>query len=421
MSKPILQAGLLGLLSFISVNLLAATDFSGYIELEGHFYPQDGITEEQENALYSVAVEPEFKWESESETQSFRFKAFGRYSDPDGNRDHGDIREMYYTYAGSGWQVEAGIDKVFWGVTESLHLVDIINQTDNVESITGEEKLGQPMLALGLEQTWGNLDIYVLPLFRERKFPQGPERFILAVPTTSGVIIPDIDESATAYESDDEEQHVDYAIRWFKSFGSMDLALSYFDGTNRDPLPLVTAVSPTIVVSSYYEQISQTGLALQYLHEDWAWKLEAIHRRANTGNYSAAVAGFEYTLSDLEPWGQDIGILVEYLWNDREDFTFAEGLVPLPVKGDQLSPFEDEVFLGARFSLNDVNSTEFLAGIIVDSSDGTTTASFEGSRRIGDNIRITLNMYIYTNVDEESALYAYEKDDQIEAKIAWYF
>jgi hypothetical protein len=31
-----------------------------------------------------------------------------------------------------------------------LHLVDIINQTDGVESIDGEDKLGQSMMAFSL-------------------------------------------------------------------------------------------------------------------------------------------------------------------------------------------------------------------------------------------------------------------------------
>ena len=39
-----------------------------------------------------------------------------------------------------------GAAKVFWGTAESRHLVDIINQTDAVEDIDEEDKLGQPMV-----------------------------------------------------------------------------------------------------------------------------------------------------------------------------------------------------------------------------------------------------------------------------------
>ena len=154
--------------------------------------------------------------------------------------------------------------------------------------------------------------------------------------------------------------------------------------------------------------------------------------------------------------GADLGLLVEYLWNDRDDVSIkqysldAQGLTeelillaltnkdpPLTqeeieylllkidessiLTGETLSPFENDIFIGTRFTLNDVNSTDFLAGFIVDADDHTTSASFEGSTRIGDTVRVTLNIYLFENVDEDSAFYSLRKDDQIEAKIAWYF
>ena len=64
-----------------------------------------------------------------------------------------------------------GINSVFWRVVESNHLVDILNQTDLIEDIDGEEKLGQPMISLSTQQDWGGLSLFVLPWFRERTFP----------------------------------------------------------------------------------------------------------------------------------------------------------------------------------------------------------------------------------------------------------
>ena len=54
---------------------------------------------------------------------------------------------------------------------ESRHRVDYINQTDGVEDVDGEDKLGQPMLNLGLQRDWGDLNFFYLPYFRERTFP----------------------------------------------------------------------------------------------------------------------------------------------------------------------------------------------------------------------------------------------------------
>lgn len=435
----------MGLLFYVPAH--AEVNFSGYIEGELRLYPQDGLLKEQKEALGSVAIEPELSWKSESEDHSFRFKTFARYSDPDGHRDHADIRELYYNYAGSGWQFEAGINKVYWGVVESLHLVDIINQTDVVESVNGEAKLGQPMVSFGLEQEWGNLDLYVLPYFRERRFPQGPERFSLNL---NGQAV-NYDKNDPLFDSHEEEQHIDTAIRWANSFDAVDIGISYFRGTNREPIPVITDIAGTlpaldISMGGYYEQLEQAGLELQYLYDDWAFKAEAVSKNLDSGDYNSAVVGFEYTLSDLEPWGADLGLLVEYLWNDRRDIDiFPLSFEALPandivylttsltpaqlavlqqsaiIPGDYLSPFEDDIFIGTRFGLNDIGSTEFVAGVIVDADDQTTSGSFEGSTRIGDSVRISLNIYFFEHVDKDSAFYTLRKDNQIETRVAWYF
>ena len=72
-------------------------------------------------------------------------------------------------------EIKFGISKEFWGVTETSHRVDIINQTDFTEGFDGEEKLGQPMIKVSLEKQWGLLDFYALLGFRERNFLETKE------------------------------------------------------------------------------------------------------------------------------------------------------------------------------------------------------------------------------------------------------
>lgn len=439
MKKQLITAGLSGLLC--SSAIAGTTKFSGYLEAEYRFYPQAPLFEEQDDHFGSLAAELEAYWTSDNENHSVRFKPFGRLtSAEDGNRDHADIRELYYTYAGSGWQLEAGINKVYWGVTESAHLVDIINQTDSVESFNGEEKLGQPMIALGLEKNWGNLDFYILPYFREGKFSDGSERNKLPLP---------INYDKTLYQSDDEEKHIDFAVRWAHYFGDLDVGVSYFRGTNRDSIPIISKfivvqtedppLEPT-EFASYYEQLQQVGLDLQYIWEDWAFKFEGTAKQLDTGNYNSAVAGFEYTLSDVNFSGIDIGLLAEYMWNDRKDVDisgpsleiveYPEGVNPedldlegqkLPIAGEFLSPFEHDIFIGTRFTMNDVDSTDFLAGIIYDIESSTAIGSFEGSTRFGESLRVSVNVYLLTTVPEDSSFYYSRRDDQLEIKAQWYF
>ena len=75
------------------------------------------------------------------------------------------MRELYWRGVFGDLEVKAGAVKVFWGVTESQHLVDVINQADLVENIDSEDKLGQPMINLSWGKDWGTLELFVLPYY----------------------------------------------------------------------------------------------------------------------------------------------------------------------------------------------------------------------------------------------------------------
>ena len=120
--------------------------------------------------------------------------------------------------------MRAGVDKVFWGATEVYHLVDIINQTDNVENRDGEQKLGQPMFKVSLERDWGVLDLFLMPYFRERTFSSAEGR-----PRSQ----PRVAAELTEYENSREEYHPDVALRWSSNLGDWDLGIAHFHGTGR--------------------------------------------------------------------------------------------------------------------------------------------------------------------------------------------
>ena len=100
-----------------------------------------------------------------------------RWDRTDDERSLADLQEAYWAFEGDDYEVLVGANTVFWGVTESVHLVDIINQTDAVADIDGEDKLGQPMVNVEMQRDWGLLSLYVMPYFRERTFAGVDGRF----------------------------------------------------------------------------------------------------------------------------------------------------------------------------------------------------------------------------------------------------
>ncbi|MFD2179976.1 hypothetical protein, partial [Veronia pacifica] len=324
---------------------LGAVEFQGELGIDHRYFTEKGQFGQGQNQT-SFSISPELYWENNDGDVSFLFKPFYRRDNLDGARSHGDIREAMLTYYSDNYEWKAGIGKVFWGVTESQHLVDVINQSDFVESIDGEVKLGQPMLSLGAETETGFWEVFVLPYFRERTYADKEGRLSL----------PGFAELTTRYESSREEQHTDIAVRYTTSFGDTDLGLSAFKGTNRDPFLQPSVVNGQVVPSLYYAQMTQFGVDLQTITGSWLWKLEAI-TRDSLENHHALVAGFEYSM--VTDTGYDVGLLAEYLYDDRD--------------GKNQVIWQNDIFAGIRWALNDVDGTELLVGGTVDTEDSDST------------------------------------------------
>jgi len=376
-----------------------AYEVTGNITFEYRYFTSDALSTTQHDQVASVALQPEWFHQWDGGNQSLVFAPFVRWDQYDSKRRHVDIRELTWLMAAEDWEFRAGIRKVFWGVTESQHLVDIINQTDLVENLDGEDKLGQPMFNLSLIRDWGTVDLFVLPYFRERTFPGAEGR-----PRTSLII----DTDQASYQSTDKEHHIDYALRWQHTLGDWDVGLSHFYGTSRDPI-LNSGIdgSGNPVLVPFYELIHQTGIDVQATLNNWLWKLEVIRRKGQAGSYVAATGGLEYTFYGINDSSVDAGLVVEYLYDDRGS--------------KATTPFQDDLMLGLRLTLNDVVSSEALIGIITDQDSDAKALSIEASRRFGNQVKFSVEARSYTDLPMDDLLYAYRNDDYIQVELGYYF
>jgi hypothetical protein len=287
---------------------------------------------------------------------------------------------------------------VFWGVTESLHLVDVINQTDLVENLDGEDKLGQPMVNVALIRSWGTVELFAMPFFRDRTFQGSDGR--LRAPVL-------VDEDAASFQSGAERHHFDWAARWSHFIGSWDLAVSYFDGTNRDPLlqpSLDASGMPSLV--PLYEQMSQVGLEGQYTSGGWLLKFEGLTRDVPAGRYWAFASGFEYTIPQILGSSADLGVLSEYLFDDRGDAA--------------TTPFESDLTFGGRLAFNDVQSSELLAFVVADIEGDGNLLSVEGSRRVGNDWIVSLETRVFFGSTPGDLMYSLRQDDYVGLSIKRY-
>ena len=386
------------MVSSLFSGLVSAVEYSGNVAAELQVFPQAGQFPNQLDENLTLSFQPKLRHAWSDGDDELTVELFMRADQRDDERQHADIREMKWLHVDGLNEWRVGIDTVFWGVTESRHLVDVINQIDGVEGIDGEDKLGQPMIHFTMLQDWGVFHVFVLAGFREATFhsDEGRLRFPLSV-----------DTGQAQYQSSDTDSHIDFALRYTHSIGDTELGLSIFDGTSRDALllPGLNAIGQPVLVP-YYEQMTQYGVDVQSIVENWLWKLEMIHREIDSGSFYAMTAGFEYTFYALAESAIDLGTLLEYSYEDRER---------------NAGVFDNDLFAGLRFAFNDVQSTEILAGLIVDTDNQSRTVRVEMNRRLGDSWKITGELQVFTSIDQNDPLKAFEKDDYVLVELARYF
>jgi len=347
-------------------------------------------------------VKAEYSWNNGNDR--FNFMPYAR-KDFVGSRSLVDVKEGYYLHAGDGWSVLAGINSLHWGVTESRHLVNIINQVDYGWNIDGDEVLGQPMVNVNATTPVGTLSLYGLFGFRQLHDDKAKDRLRDAFVSVSDTIL-----------ANDVEKNVNFAGRFSSTFpvlsGSVDAAVSYFHGIGREPRLVMVApptpFNPVPQIARFYDQIDQGGLEVVATFDALQLKFEGIVRREFGETYAATVAGFEYTFFNVLNTGSDIGLVAEHLTDNRSV------LQPPTI-------YAHDVFLGARLTLNDSANTHFLGGILYNYQDSAQYAMAKLTTRIQDDLSLALEARYFIYAPPEDYLFTIVHDNFVQARVIKYF
>ncbi|MCI5124747.1 MAG: hypothetical protein D3925_09785 [Candidatus Electrothrix sp. AR5] len=242
------------------------------------------------------------------------------------------------------------------------------------------------------------IEAFVLPWFRERTFPGAEDRLRSQ---------PIIDTDHPLYESGAEQSHLDLALRYSDTFGNADFGLYHFRGTSRDPDLLLGGDMYNPVLRPSYRQIGQTGMDVQVVAGDWLLKGEALYRTGQGRDFAAAVCGFEYTFYGIHASGADLGIVGEYVFDDRAD--------------KSLTVFNNDVIGGFRLALNDAAGTEILAGLMKDVELSTYMFSAEVDRRFGEHLKLHLEALFIVDAAEQDAVLPLEQDSHFTVALQYFF
>ena len=362
-------------------------EFTGRIGVEAESFRPRWTLPTSNKKSASVILEPQLYIENDAGS-SFNFSALYRHDGSNPKRRVADIREAYFLTFGefdeSEWELRAGIDKVFWGVTESTNIVNIINQLDLQEDPFEKERLGQPLV----QYTWvadaGIAEFFVLPYHRKRT--------VLDLDGSPVSPLP-VDNSDPLYETKEKEQHIDFAARYSRNIGIVDFAITGFSGTNRKPSLRPNNPNTLLATSvqQYYERITQVGLEMQAILESSILKLEGIRRKGALNSmfveedYSAFTIGGERTFNGVFDSDSDVSVYAEWLYDSRGERSTEE--------------LQDDLFLAMRWGLNDTQNTEFVLAYVKDrQDDANATISAEFNRRLTDALSLEVKYFDVSKV-----------------------
>ena len=397
-----------------------------YFNREGHYQNNEGLVDTQSKSENSFSLEPEISltWPNGN---IFVFTPFFQFDSQDDKRNFVDIREAYVMFVGDEYEFIIGWKKIFWGVTESQNLVDVINQQDYLSTDSNSDKLGQPMLNLILLRDWGTVSAFVLPYFRESGYPGEDGRLRSTRP---------IDIEYSDYESSAREKNIDFAVRYSHYLGDLEFGLSYFQGTSRNPglsprnfapHPQIPGVQMPTTFVPYFYQMKQIGLDCQYIAGSWLLKIEFIDQQNNIEDYRAWTTGVEYTFTGIFNSETDLSFLGEWLYDTRQydesSTEYTQNQIASNPYGEVLMPpaFENDIMVGGRMAFNDIKSSEITLGIIRDIEHPITVITLEGARRLTDHWKIMVELFSVVETEAYDSFYDLRDDDYVSLRLAYFF
>ncbi len=384
-------------------------EFYGEAEAEGTLFMRSARFAGQRRDHVSFAVEPTLFGEWADGDITATFTPFARVDSADTNRSHVDIREAKIDYSSGDWEATVGVDTVFWGKTEAVHLVDIINQTDGVEDLDDEAALGQPMVRVAYLADIGEFSAYYLPYVRLRTVAGAEGRLRGALP---------VNNDQAQINARGDRFAPSFALRYAGVIGDADIGVSGFHGISRDPgfIPtdfvLVGGVPTPTALAPVYDKITQIGFDGQYTDGPTLYKGEAIFRTGQTDlrgrrrDFVAVTGGLEYTLFGVYE-NADLGLIGEYAFDSRGD--------------DATSTFQNDVIVGARLALNDEDDTSVLLTSAVDHQHGVAAFRLEAQRRVAEGLVASIEGSLFANNEDDPLAADFQDDSFLRLKLTYFW
>ena len=136
-------------------------------------------------------------------------------------------------------------------------------------------------------------------------------------------------------------------------------------------------------------------------------KFEGLYQASNREQYLASQLGFEYTVYGLGNSVTDVGLLLEYGWDERG------------INGNAIA--QNDIYIGTRLALNDAAGSTLLVSASYDVEFHTKNILIEASRRLNDRWTMTIEGLIVEGGNSNDPVAAFNNDDRLQLSVQRFF
>ncbi len=396
--------------------LAAEIEVQGHVGLEGQWYTQLPNAKHQNNVIAFETVE--MRYEHEALQLQASLYAQQDYDDLAGSADNDRtfvrLEELYGTYEFSDSMLFAGRNIRFWGALEVRNIVDVFNPIDMRSDIFNTDKMGVWNVAYTYYSDASEWSV-ILKLYEEnQKMAAYPYAYYVFPPfvtydhmlqSESSRYRPSIYLSYVS--SLDWEYPLDVALIFENGYDSQRYFLS--DRVFESSSVSVTAHAYLVnkVMSYNTMVVGATLLKLEALYTD-------VIDNERVSDYYHLGLGAEYTLT-FDTLSGDLGLIGEYYRYGTLEHGKLSDL-------ELYETFQNDLFLGVRYTFNDVDDSSLIGGVIQDLEYHERVCYVEYESRFGDAVKLNLDYrYIDPSSRYQTAYALLKEHERLGLKLSYYF
>jgi hypothetical protein len=389
---------------------IAEIEVEGFIALDSQIY-SDKKTKHSSN----LTIQQQLKLSYEKNNFSSVFELYAQedksdYSNSkDNDRTFLRINELYTEYEGEDYKILLGKNIRFWGALEVQNIVDTFNIEDNRTDSLTTDKIGA--YNISYSHYFEDSELSVIAKLYEQKNKMANPSYIYSILNEGQSYTKNLESEKSLYRP---SLYLTYNGSSYGDEYSLDYAFIY--ETGYDSQRYFTVNNNQYTQHAYLVNKFMTYNTLVF--DSTLYKLEALYANVtedkNISDYIHVAIGIEHTLDALEN-GNEIGLITEYYYYDTLDNNQLTDLT----LGET---FQNDLFLGMRYSFNDADDSNAVGGIIFDTQYNEQSYYVEYETRIYDLAKVKLDYrYIEPSKTNNTVYSQLGRHQRIALNISYHF